>query len=328
MASAYNDPQLHGLVRTMLKQMPASFINGEDEDKTKDWSTAALLRTIDHTLLTQASPMEIITLCTTAHRAQTATVCVNSNMIPFAVASLQQIYKDASPEQQQQHRVVPIAVVGFPFGASNTAGKVAETIQAIQDGAQEIDMVVAISYLRAGLYSYVLNDISAVVQAARSARPSAAAAAEIPVKVILETANLTTDQIATSSLLACLAGAAFIKTSTGYAQPPLLEGRPLGARVEDVRLMAWVTDYHHQTFLSEAGSAQQKVKVKASGGIGSAAALRQMLNAGANRIGASRTETIAKELISADATGSSSDASAVPAPATAPSSSSSSSDAY
>ncbi|KAL9935586.1 hypothetical protein V8E36_005934 [Tilletia maclaganii] len=293
MATAYTDPELHGLVRAMLKELPPQLDADEpaQADKVQGLDAAQLARTIDHTLLaSSASPTEIVTLCTTAHRAGTATVCVNSNMIPFAAAALAQLNKDSPPTHP---RVVPIAVVGFPTGASNTPGKVAETIQALADGAREIDMVQALSYLRAGLFQYVLNDIRAVVEASRSH--------SAPVKVILETANLTRDQIATSSLLACLAGASFIKTSTGYATAPL-EGRPLGARVEDVRLMSWVTAYHQRTFLQgPVGSlpeASARVKVKASGGIGSAAALRQMLAAGADRIGASRTETIVKELVS------------------------------
>ncbi|KAE8234834.1 hypothetical protein CF326_g119 [Tilletia indica] len=297
----YTDPELHSLVRSMFKELPASL---DVDDPTRiahfdSCDTASLARTIDHTLLApNASPTDIVSLCTVAHRAGTATVCVNSNMVAFAVAALGQLAKGAEPQQTGteggKSPVVAIAVVGFPFGAANTAGKVAETKQALADGAREIDMVVALSYLRAGLFSYVLNDIKAVVDEARTR--------SAPVKVILETANLTRDQIATAALLACLAGAAFIKTSTGYALSPL-EGRPLGARVEDVRLMAWITAYHQRTFLqsgavaSPNASSEGRVKVKASGGIGTAAALRQMLAAGADRIGASRTEAIVRELV-------------------------------
>ncbi|KAK0536305.1 hypothetical protein OC835_002072 [Tilletia horrida] len=300
MAATYTDPQLHGLVRTMLKELPTSFPDAEDEARLAELQSAdaaTLAKTIDHTLLAPtASPTDIVTLCTVAHRAGTASVCVNSNMLAFAVAALTQLRKDAPAPSDGGGGVVPIAVVGFPFGSANTAGKVAETVQALADGAREIDMVQALSYLRAGLFSYVLNDIRAVVAASRHAAGGLEKEAA-PVKVILETANLTRDQIATSALLACLAGADYIKTSTGYALAPL-EGRPLGARVEDVRLMRWVAAYHERVFLAvaEQGPAGKRVKVKASGGIGSAEALRRMLAAGADRIGASRTEAIVKEL--------------------------------
>ncbi|CAD6891249.1 unnamed protein product [Tilletia controversa] len=330
----YTDLELHSLVRSMFKELPATLDTDEPTRLAQIESSdaATLARTIDHTLLApNASPTDIVTLCTVAHRAGTASVCVNSNMVPFAVAALGQLAKEAAKQQQQagttaqganKPAVMAIAVVGFPFGAANTSAKVAETKQALAEGAQEIDMVIALSYLRAGLYSYLLNDIKAVVEAARSSPSSAAA----PVKVILETANLNRDQIATASLLACLAGAAFIKTSTGYAIAPL-EGRPLGARVEDVRLMAWVTAYHQRTFLrssSDSSSSEGRVKVKASGGIGSAQVLRQMLAAGADRIGASRTEAIVRELVAPTPAPTSSAASTESESAPAPASS----DAY
>jgi deoxyribose-phosphate aldolase len=153
-------------------------------------------------------------------------------------------------------------VVGFPLGANATAIKVAETEAAIRVGAQEIDMVINVGELRGGNFDAVRQDIQAVVQA--SHRGGAI------VKVILETALLDDNQKAMGCTLSKLAGAEFVKTSTGFG--------PHGATVHDVALM-------RQAVGADMG-------VKASGGIRTLEDLKNMAAAGATRIGASASVKI------------------------------------
>ena len=133
---------------------------------------------------------------------------------------------------------IPCAVVGFPLGACTTSTKVFETTEAIKAGAKEIDMVINVSLLKSGDLVGLYNDISSVVSAA----------ADIPVKVIIETSLLTKEQKISASVIAALAGAAYVKTSTGFNGG--------GATVEDVELM-------YQAVAFKKGT----VKVKASGGV-------------------------------------------------------------
>ena len=154
----------------------------------------------------------------------------------------------------------PIAVVGFPLGAATTGAKAFEAREAIRAGAAEIDMVINIGQLRAKDYGAVESDIREVVQAARPR----------PVKVILETGALTRDEKVIGCALAKAAGAAFVKTSTGFG--------PGGATAEDVALMREIVG--------------EDVGVKASGGVRTAADARRMVEAGANRLGASASVAI------------------------------------
>jgi deoxyribose-phosphate aldolase len=133
---------------------------------------------------------------------------------------------------------IPCAVVGFPFGACTTPTKAFETSEAIKSGAKEIDMVINVGLLKSGDLVGVHSDISSVVSAA----------SDIPVKVIIETCLLTKEEIISASVVAALAGAAYVKTSTGFNGG--------GATVEDVELM-------HQAVAFKEGV----VKVKASGGV-------------------------------------------------------------
>jgi len=146
-------------------------------------------------------------------------------------------------------------VVGFPLGATTTSVKAYETAEAIKNGATEIDMVLHIGALKEQKEDYVLADIAAVVRAAAGA----------PVKVIIETGLLTKTEKILACNLAKQAGASFVKTSTGFG--------PGGATVADIQLM-------RETVGSEFG-------IKASGGVRSAETAREMLNAGATRIGTS-----------------------------------------
>lgn len=216
-------------------------------DKVK--TSGDIAQYIDHTLLkADATHEEVLKLCDEARRHNFATVCLNSINIATAARAL------------AGSRVVPIAVVGFPLGASLPTAKAFETREAIRCGAKEIDMVVNIGALRAKDYALVLKDIELVV----------AAAGRIPVKVILETSQLQHEEKIVGCALSKAAGAAFVKTSTGFAGG--------GATIEDVALMRKVVG--------------DDVGVKASGGIRSTDDAMKMITAGANRIGASASVAI------------------------------------
>ncbi|MFY2561346.1 deoxyribose-phosphate aldolase [Corallococcus terminator] len=212
-------------------------------------SAADLAPYIDHTLLKpEARKEDVVKVAEEARRYGFATVCVNSSH----VATVARILNGSS--------TVPIAVVGFPLGAALSSAKAFEAREAIAAGAREIDMVINIGALKAKDHLDVFLDIAAVVEASRP----------YPVKVILETALLTRDEKVFGCLLSRSAGAAFVKTSTGFSSG--------GATVEDVELMRVVV---------EGG-----VGVKASGGIRSAEDAMTMLRAGANRLGASASVAI------------------------------------
>ncbi len=167
-------------------------------------------------------------------------------------------------------------VIGFPHGTTSTAAKVAETRQALSDGATEFDMVVNIGALRSGFDEAVVADIRAVVDAASGH----------VTKVILETALLDEEQIARGSRLTEAGGADFVKTSTGFAGG--------GATLEHVRLMR--------------AHVGPDVQVKASGGVRSYADALAMLGAGATRLGTSGSATILAEARRVDAGGAASGA--------------------
>jgi deoxyribose-phosphate aldolase len=214
-----------------------------------------IARCIDHTLLRpDATAEDIRKLCAEARQYGFASVCVNPYWVPLAAAEL------------TDSAVKVCTVVGFPLGASATEIKVAETGAALRAGAQEIDMVLNIGELRGGNHDVVLRDIEAVVAAVRHSGQDGGAI----VKVILETALLDDNQKAIACTLAKLAGAEFVKTSTGFSTR--------GATVDDVALM-------RKTVGAEMG-------VKASGGIRTLEDLKSMLAAGATRIGASSSVKI------------------------------------
>jgi len=156
--------------------------------------------------------------------------------------------------------VMAIAVVGFPLGASPPEVIAFEAARAVADGAKEIDMVIHIGALRAGDYLTCWDAIHAVVEASRPA----------PVKVILETSKLNDAQKVAGCVIAKHAGAAFVKTSTGFAGG--------GATVEDVMLMRKTVG--------------PTVKVKASGGVRSRADALKLIEAGADRLGASASVAV------------------------------------
>ncbi|WP_161540805.1 deoxyribose-phosphate aldolase [Rhodothermus marinus] len=223
-----------------------------------------LARLIDHTALKpDTTEARIRTLCDEARRYGFAAVCVNPCYVPLAAELL------------QGSAVAVCTVVGFPLGANRTAIKAAEAEQAIRDGAAELDMVLNIGFLKSGRLQEVLEDIRAVVDVARAARPPAGRD-RILVKVILETALLTDAEKETACRLALEAGADFVKTSTGFAGG--------GATVEDVALMRRVVG--------------DRMGVKASGGIRTRAQAEALVAAGANRLGTSAGVTLIQDTAS------------------------------
>lgn len=164
--------------------------------------------------------------------------------------------------------VLPSTVIAFPFGAETTEVKVETARWAIQIGAAELDMVMAIGRFKSGDYDYVRHDIEAVVEAAKVTRSDAI------VKVIIETGYLTDEEKRKAAQIVEAAGADFVKTSTGFG--------PSGATVEDVRLLKQ--------------SVSEKVKVKAAGGIRTWQQAKALLEAGADRLGTSSAEAILSEL--------------------------------
>ena len=208
-----------------------------------------LARLIDHTLLKpEATPARIRALCAEARGHGFASVCVNPSYVTIAAAEL----AGAS--------TVVSTVIGFPLGANHPEVKQAEARRAAADGATELDMVLAIGRLKAGEAAYVESDIGGVVAAAPGS----------VVKVILETSLLDPREIELGCRLAMQAGAAYVKTSTGFG--------PGGASVEAVALMRRVVG--------------EKLGVKAAGGVRDAAAARALIEAGATRLGTSASVAI------------------------------------
>src|SRR5699024_9245316 len=200
---------------------------------------------IDHTLLKpDATTTEIEQLVAEAKQYQFASVCVQPSWVTLC------------HERLQDTPVKVCTVIGFPLGATSTAVKVFEANEAIDNGAQEVDMVIHIGALKSNDDEYVYQDIHRVVQEAQE---------KALTKVIIEAALLTEEEKIRACRLAKKAGADFVKTSTGFSSG--------GATLEDVRLMRVTV-----------GS---KMGVKASGGIRDARDAKAFIEAGASRIGAS-----------------------------------------
>jgi deoxyribose-phosphate aldolase len=218
---------------------------------------ADLAKLIDHTLLKpEATRDEVVKLCEEARKHRFASVCVNTTWVPLCKAML------AGTD------VMVCSVVGFPLGAMAPTAKAYEAREAVRQGAREIDMVINIGALKSKDYETVFEDICRVV---KSSAPAA-------VKVILETSALNHDEKIIACSLSKLAGAAFVKTSTGFGKG--------GATVEDIQLMRSVVG-------TELG-------VKASGGVRTVEDAVKMAQAGANRIGASASVAIVTGTAKAD----------------------------
>ncbi|WP_270179336.1 deoxyribose-phosphate aldolase [Alkalihalobacillus sp. CinArs1] len=204
-----------------------------------------LANMIDHTALKPDTTREQVEkLCQEAREFNFASVCVNPTWITLAADML----KGAEAKV--------CTVIGFPLGATTTETKAFETKDAIEKGATEVDMVINIAELKAGNDDYIVNDINAVVEAAKG---------KALVKVIIETCLLTDEEKKRACELAVKAGTDYVKTSTGFSTG--------GATPEDIKLM-------RETVGPEIG-------VKASGGVRDLAGAQAMIDAGATRIGAS-----------------------------------------
>lgn len=204
---------------------------------------------IDHTLLKpNATKEDIVKLCKEAIEHKFKGVCVNSFYIPLIAELL------------EGEEPIPISVVGFPFGATLSSSKAFEAKEAVSAGAEEIDMVINIGALKEKQYNLVYDDICAVVSECKPC----------PVKVIIETCFLEKDEKIIACALAKVAGASFIKTSTGFG-----EG---GAKIEDIALIRSIVG--------------DNMQIKASGGIRTYQDALKMIEAGAKRIGSSNSVNI------------------------------------
>lgn len=220
---------------------------------TGTWNRKTLAAAIDHTLLKpEATSSQIIQICKEAKTYGFAAVCVNPCFIPLVAQEL------------RGAAVKVCSVIGFPLGANRSAVKAAEARQAVSDGAEEVDMVIAVGALKEGRHDLVESDIRAVVEAAGPAK----------VKVIIETCCLTDEEKIAACRMAVRTGASFVKTSTGFGSA--------GAKAADVRLMR-----------ATVGDA---LGVKASGGIRTLDQMMEMLDAGATRIGTSSGPGIVEQL--------------------------------
>ncbi|MEX2461784.1 MAG: deoxyribose-phosphate aldolase [Paenibacillaceae bacterium] len=200
---------------------------------------------IDHTLLkADSTEKDIIQLCDEAMQYQFATVCVNPYWVPLAVRQL------------KGSKVGITTVIGFPLGSSSTLIKGAEARDSIVNGATEIDMVLNIGAMKSGDFVAVEDDIREIVQACQG---------KAIVKVIIETCYLTDEEKRHAAELSKLAGADFVKTSTGFG--------PSGATIKDIQLIR--------------KSVGDAMGIKASGGVRDLPFALQLIEAGATRLGTS-----------------------------------------
>lgn len=253
-----NKEQLDKLVGEITQQALSAMDNlGEAVGKQQDDTQPLIARTIDHTLLKPDASMEqIAVLCDEAREHHFASVCVN----PTYIKTCAELLKDVED-------VAVCTVIGFPLGANTPEVKAYEVLQALADGANEVDMVINVGAIKSKNWVLVREDIARVVTAAHAGGAIC--------KVILETALLTDEEKVKACQISRDAGADFVKTSTGFG--------PGGATVEDIALM-------RETVGPEMG-------VKASGGVRTYEDARQMIAAGATRIGASAGIRIVQEAL-------------------------------
>ena len=235
---------INELIRQVTEEVVAKAA-AQGQVQTSEYAPEQLAKYVDHTLLKpEASQEQVKKVCDEARQYKFASVCVNPNYIGYVA------------QQLAGSGVAPCVVVGFPLGATMPEVKAAETAAVIALGAKEVDMVVNVGAIKTGDWQLVKRDIEAVVGAARG---------KALVKVIIETCLLTDEEKVKVCTVAKLAGADFVKTSTGFSTG--------GATVEDVRLM-------RQTVGPDMG-------VKASGGVRDYAGAVEMIKAGATRLGTS-----------------------------------------
>ena len=213
---------------------------------------------IDLTLLKpDATINDIENLCKNAIKYKFWSVCVNPYFVKFV------------SEKLKKYNVYTCTVIGFPLGATTISTKLFEACEALDNGANEIDMVMNISAFKSGNYEYVKNEIKNIVEELKLRKP------ESIIKVIIETCLLTNEEKAIACDIIISSGADFVKTSTGFSKS--------GATIEDVKLLKKIVN--------------GKLKIKASGGIRNLKQALDMIEAGADRIGTSHGIEILNELL-------------------------------
>lgn len=223
-------------------------------NKTEDNRNSRISSIIDHTLLKpDATEDDVKRICEEALTYDFASVCVNPCWVKLASQLL------------TGSNVKTCTVIGFPLGANTTEVKTFEAKNAINNGAEELDMVINIGALKSKKYDKVKQDIERIVEVA---------APSVTVKVILETSLLTDEEKKKAAIIAMEAGADFVKTSTGFG--------PGGATVYDVKLLKGVVG--------------NRIGIKAAGGIRTYEKALQMISAGAIRIGTSSGVQIIKRI--------------------------------
>lgn len=213
---------------------------------------------IDLTLLKpDATINDIENLCKNAIKYKFWSVCVNPFFVKFV------------SEKLKKYNIYTCTVIGFPLGATTISTKIFEACEALDNGANEIDMVMNISAFKSKNYEYVKNEIKNIVEESKIRKP------ESIIKVIIETCLLTNEEKSIACDIIISSGADFVKTSTGFSKS--------GATIEDVKLLK--------------KNVNGKLKIKASGGIRNLKQALDMIEAGADRIGTSHGVEIIEELL-------------------------------
>ena len=213
-----------------------------------------LAQLIDHTVVGPETTIDDV-----------AKACKDAKRYGFACVVVSSCHVSRAREWLSNSLIKVCSVVGFPHGASTTTVKIVEAMEAMKNGASELDIVVNVGMVKSGKYDFVEIDVKNVI----------AMTPQKVHKVIIETGSLTSDEIVRVSKIAVKAGAEFVKTSTGYGSR--------GASVEDIRL------------IREAVGSQ--CRIKASGGIRDLAAVSALIEAGAERIGTSAGPAIMEEYL-------------------------------
>ncbi|KAI9485800.1 MAG: deoxyribose-phosphate aldolase [Benjaminiella poitrasii] len=223
---------------------------------TETLNTEKLGKVFDHAILRPDQTTEdVVKGCEIAKQYNLASVCVK----PCDVKQASELLQDTD--------VLVGTVISFPHGNSTTEAKITESLQAIEDGAVELDVVINIGHLKSALYDQVGQELKDIVKMAKTKLPN------VIIKVIFETAYLTKDEIVKACELTQASGAEFVKTSTGFASG--------GATFEDIKLMR--------------DSVPASMEVKASGGIKTLEQVLKYLELGATRIGSSSSGQIIEE---------------------------------
>ena len=223
----------------------------------------------DHTILkADATEEDVNTICREAIQYGFASVCVNGARTKQVSCML------------ADSDVKVCTVVGFPLGAMSTMATQFETVIAIEDGAEEIDMVINVGALKDGDWEFVKEDIAQVKEVCAHNTMGR----DVVLKVIIETCLLTEEEKVKACEIAVEAGADFVKTSTGFSTG--------GAVASDVELMRKTVDAKTMQLEKETGRTWNRVKVKASGGIRDLESAKVMIAAGADRLGTSATVAI------------------------------------